>query len=104
MGDSWIGAARSLATPSPRRYPAPGGFTMPQTAQTRTFETVGNEAERVFKLQREAYLRQPYPSYEERLEHLRKLEGLLVDNARAMADAITQDFGHRALGAPLMVD
>lgn len=77
---------------------------MPQTAQLRTFETVENEAQRVFKLQREAYLRHPYPSYEERIENLRKLDRLLVDNAKAIADAITADFGHRAFEESMMAE
>ena len=69
---------------------------MAQTAQTRTVGTVENEAQRVFKLQREAYGRAPYPSYDERIAHLRALDHLLVDNAKAIAEAITADFGHRA--------
>src|SRR5689334_20182346 len=70
---------------------------MAQTAhQTRTFETADNEAQRVFKLQREAYARAPYPSYEERIANLRKLDRVLVDHSKAIAEAITADFGHRA--------
>jgi coniferyl-aldehyde dehydrogenase len=69
---------------------------MAQTAQTRSIETVENEAQRVFKLQREAYSRHPYPSYEERLANLRKLDRVLTDNASAIAEAINADFGHRA--------
>jgi coniferyl-aldehyde dehydrogenase len=69
---------------------------MAQTAQSRTVDTVANEAQRVFKLQREAYGRDPYPSYDERLANLRKLDRLLVENATAIAEAITADFGHRA--------
>ena len=69
---------------------------MAQTAQTRTVGTVENEAQRVFQLQREAYGRAPYPSYDERIAHLRTLDRLLVDNAKAIAEAITADFGHRA--------
>lgn len=56
---------------------------------------VENEAQRVFKLQREAYLRDPYPSLDERKKRLRALEGILVDNADAIVEAIAQDFGHR---------
>ncbi len=69
---------------------------MAQTAQSRTVVTTENEAQRVFKLQREAYAREPYPSYEERLGNLRKLDRILVDNSAAIAEAITADFGHRA--------
>jgi coniferyl-aldehyde dehydrogenase len=69
---------------------------MAQTRQARTIDTVENEAQRVFKLQREAYLRQPYPSYEERLHHLRTIDRVLVDNRKEIAAAISADFGHRA--------
>lgn len=69
---------------------------MAQTAQLRTIDTVENEAQRVFKLQREAYLRHPFPSYEERLANLKKLDRVLVDNRHAIAEAINTDFGHRA--------
>src|SRR5215470_7086429 len=69
---------------------------MAQTAQLRRLDVIENEAQRVFALQREAYLRHPYPSLEERRESLSKLERILVDNAEAIADAINKDFGHRA--------
>ena len=69
---------------------------MAQTRQARTIDTVENEAQRVFKLQREAYLRQPYPSYEERLHHLRTIDRVLVDNRKEIAAAISADFGHRS--------
>ena len=62
---------------------------MAQTAQLRRIEVPDNEAQRVFKLQREAYARHPYPSYEERQENLRKLERILVDNATTIAEAIS---------------
>jgi coniferyl-aldehyde dehydrogenase len=69
---------------------------MAQTAQLRRVEGIENEAQRVFALQREAYLRHPYPSLAERRENLNKLERILVDNADAIADAINRDFGHRS--------
>lgn len=68
---------------------------MAQTAQLRKLEVVETEAQRIFLLQRQAFLRQPYPSLEERLENLRKLEQVLLDNADLIADAVRQDFGHR---------
>ncbi len=69
---------------------------MAQTAQLRSIETVENEAQRIFKLQREAYLRDPYPSLEVRKERLRALERILVENRDAIVEAIAQDFGHRS--------
>jgi coniferyl-aldehyde dehydrogenase len=77
---------------------------MAQTAQLRRIDVVGNEAQRIFNLQRDAYLRHPYPSYEERRENLLKLERILVDNASAIADAISADFGHRAYEESMMAE
>ena len=70
---------------------------MAQTVQHRDFATVENEAQRIYKLQREAYLRRPYPSADERIDSLKKLERVLVDNAAAIAEAINADFGHRSV-------
>ena len=69
---------------------------MAQTAQLRTIETVENEAQRIFKLQREAYLRAPYPNRQERLERLNALENVLIDNMDEIVEAIAKDFGHRS--------
>ena len=70
---------------------------MAQTAQLRRIETADNEAQRIFKLQRQAYLRHPYPSLAERRENLSKLDRILVQNTDAIAEAINVDFGHRAM-------
>ena len=77
---------------------------MAQTAQLRQFDVVENEAQRVFMLQREAYLRHPYPSVEERKENLDKLERILVDNVDGIADAINADFGHRCAEESKMLE
>jgi coniferyl-aldehyde dehydrogenase len=77
---------------------------MAQTAQVRRIEVAENEAQRVFNLQRAAYLRDPYPSYEERRENLRKLERILVDNATSIAEAINADFGHRAFEESMLAE
>ena len=71
---------------------------MAQTAQITVFPTEPqNEAQRVLQVQRNAYLDNPYPSREERLENLKKLEDILVDNQDAIAEAIRKDFGNRAV-------
>ena len=71
---------------------------MAQTAQIKVFPTEPqNEAQRVLQVQRSAYLENPYPSREERLDNLKKLEGILVDNQDAIAEAIRKDFGNRAV-------
>jgi coniferyl-aldehyde dehydrogenase len=77
---------------------------MAQTAQLRRIDIAENEAQRVFALQREAYLRHPYPTYEERRANLDKLERILVDNASAIAEAINADFGHRAYEETMMAE
>ena len=77
---------------------------MAQTAQLRRFDVVENEAQRIFALQRQAYLRHPYPSLEERRENLTKLERILVDNVDAIADAINKDFGHRCAEESKMLE
>src|SRR5262249_692472 len=77
---------------------------MAQTAQLRRIDIAENEAQRVFQLQREAYLRHPYSSLEERRDNLLKLERILVDNATAIAEAINADFGHRAFEESMMAE
>ena len=69
---------------------------MAQTAQLRRFDAIENEAQRIFSVQREAYLAAPYPTYEERRARLDKLERILLDNKDAIAAAINEDFGHRS--------
>lgn len=68
---------------------------MAQTAQLRVIHSAENECERVYQIQREAYLRHPYPSLEERKANLGKLEKILVDNVDKIAEMIGKDFGHR---------
>ncbi|WP_179402915.1 coniferyl aldehyde dehydrogenase [Burkholderia guangdongensis] len=46
--------------------------------------------------QRAAYLRAPFPAWDVRAAHLRALRAMVLDNADALADAISADFGHRA--------
>jgi len=77
---------------------------MAQTAQLRRIDVAENEAQRIFKLQREAYLRSPYPSLQERVERLRTLERVLVDNADAICEAINADFGHRSVEESKMLE
>ena len=77
---------------------------MAQTAQLRTFDVVKNDAQRIFKLQREAYVRHPYPSYDERIESLKKLDRVLVANATLIAEAISADFGHRSFEESMMAE
>jgi coniferyl-aldehyde dehydrogenase len=77
---------------------------MAQTAQQRTIESADNEAQRIFAVQRAAYSRQPFPSYDERLVTLKKLDRLIAENRMAIADAIMADFGHRAVEETLAAE
>jgi coniferyl-aldehyde dehydrogenase len=77
---------------------------MAQTAQLRRIERPANEAQRIFALQREAWLRQPIPGLEQRRERLRAVERVLLENRDAIAAAIHADFGHRATEESLMLE
>jgi coniferyl-aldehyde dehydrogenase len=68
---------------------------MAQTAQLRVIHAAENECERVYNIQRAAYLKHPYPSVDERRANLAKLESILVDNVDRIAEMIGKDFGHR---------
>jgi coniferyl-aldehyde dehydrogenase len=77
---------------------------MAQTAQLRRIDQPENEAQRILALQREAHLRAPYPSLEERRARLRAIERVLLDDRDAIAAAIHQDFGHRCTEESLMLE
>ncbi|MCV6627934.1 MAG: coniferyl aldehyde dehydrogenase [Cellvibrionaceae bacterium] len=51
----------------------------------------------VYNKQRQAYLKQPYPSYEERQANLEKLQRILSDNRDAITAAVNKDFGNRSI-------
>jgi coniferyl-aldehyde dehydrogenase len=77
---------------------------MAQTAQLRRVDVIQNEAQRLFALQRRAYLAHPYPSLEERRENLAKLERILTDNVEAIVEAINRDFGNRAAEESMILE
>ena len=68
---------------------------MAQTAQLRVIHSAENECERIYKIQREAYLRHPFPSADERRANLSKLEDILLRNVDHITEMIGKDFGHR---------
>jgi coniferyl-aldehyde dehydrogenase len=70
---------------------------MVQTCQAKQADVIENEAQRVFSVQHAAYMHYPYPSAEERIENLHKVERILIDNADAIADAINTDYGCRSV-------
>jgi coniferyl-aldehyde dehydrogenase len=77
---------------------------MAQTSQLRRIEHADNEAQRIFRLQREAYLARPFPSLDERRARLRAVEQTLLENRDAIAEAIHRDFGHRCTEESLMLE
>jgi coniferyl-aldehyde dehydrogenase len=54
-----------------------------------------SEAQRIYSIQRQAYLRRPYSSYKERMDQLKMLEEILLNNEAEIVAAIAKDFGHR---------
>ena len=46
--------------------------------------------------QQQFFLKNAYPSYQQRIDDLKALKGLLIDNQQALSDAMSQDFGHRS--------
>ncbi|MCK0537003.1 coniferyl aldehyde dehydrogenase [Alcanivorax quisquiliarum] len=50
----------------------------------------------LFDAQRAAFFKQPYPTADERIEHLDRLKPLLLDNIDAITAALKADFGHRS--------
>lgn len=54
------------------------------------------EMHRIFQAQKAAFRRHPYPSAEERIENLQKLKRALVKYQDELAQACSDDFGHRS--------
>ena len=63
---------------------------------TNTAAVTTSRIQQVFEKQHHASRIAPYPTLQERLDSLNKLENLLKDNQQAIADAINQDFGSRS--------
>jgi coniferyl-aldehyde dehydrogenase len=49
-----------------------------------------------FALQRQAYLKQPDPPLETRLELLGRIPGMMMSNARRVAEALSSDYGYHS--------
>ena len=72
-------------------------------------DTVGAEGHRaammgILDRQKAAHLRDGAPSAEKRIERIDRCIGLLVDNARAIEDALNADFGNRSREATQLTD
>ncbi len=58
----------------------------------------------LLEIQREAFRRDPYPSAEVRADRVRKLLAALKDRQHELADAISEDFGHRSRHETLIAE
>lgn len=68
-------------------------------AEVKSLQTHQEDVGRLralFDAQRAAYLQRPYPTADERIEHLDRLKPLLLDNIDALTAAVKKDFGHRS--------
>jgi coniferyl-aldehyde dehydrogenase len=63
-----------------------------------------SRAAEIFQKQKSAYLNDPYPDYETRIGHLKRLEAILVDNQHEIAEAVSKDFGNRAAQETRLMD
>lgn len=52
------------------------------------------QLEAVFALQRAAYLKAPCPTLEERIDMLQRIPGMMMANAKRIAEALNSDYGH----------
>lgn len=73
---------------------------------TDTMGEAGHRAAMMAILDRQkaAHLRDGAPSAEKRMERIDRCIGLLVDNARAIEDALNADFGNRSREATQLTD
>ncbi len=54
------------------------------------------EVEETLTLQKDAFGKNPYPDYQQRISYLKALKKILLDNQQAIIEAISEDFGHRS--------
>jgi len=63
-----------------------------------------SELDRLFDAQKKAYLSDPNPSYEVRMDRLNRLMAVLEDHEEAFVEASSRDFGHRSAVETSMLD
>ncbi|WP_233865964.1 coniferyl aldehyde dehydrogenase [Paraburkholderia adhaesiva] len=54
--------------------------------------------------QRDAFLREPFPTWETRARHLKALRAMLLDNRDALAEAMNADFGQRSKAEVMLAE
>jgi len=47
-----------------------------------------------FQAQRKAYLRAPFPSYDDRIKHMKAVAAMVLSHRKEMAGALHEDFGN----------
>lgn len=63
-----------------------------------------HEFDRIFDLQKEAFLNNPAPNAKERIRRLKQLKKLVIANQATIPDAISADFGHRSQNESLFAE
>jgi coniferyl-aldehyde dehydrogenase len=71
-------------------------FSVVSQPEAQPSENIGLQLTLLCAAQRQAFLREGPPDYRKRLESLNKLLNLTLANEDRIADAISQDFGHRS--------
>ena len=70
---------------------------LPDALSTGALDSpLGTPLAALFAAQREAFLREPFPSWETRAGHLKALRAMVLDNRDALAEAMNADFGQRS--------
>ncbi|HKM61354.1 MAG TPA: coniferyl aldehyde dehydrogenase [Acidisphaera sp.] len=80
-------------------YAQPAGSAAPAGGPAANVVNLADpaaEGRRIFRLQREAFMRAGAPDHAARRAALTRLERLILDNSEALVDAISADFGHRS--------
>ena len=76
---------------------APDSARGPEAGQASRQSNGEQQLEHLFTLQKKAYAKAPFPSYEQRLERLDKLIQMLEANEARFAAAVNADFGNRSI-------
>jgi coniferyl-aldehyde dehydrogenase len=69
-----------------------------QTMTSNSPELIEQQLIQILQQQKQAYQLYPMPSAKDRIERLNRLKAILVKYQDQFAEAISQDFGNRALG------
>src|SRR5690606_14795835 len=69
-------------------------------AEVKTLQSQNSEIDRMeqlFRAQREAFARHPYPTAEERLDQIARIKKMLLEHIDQICEAVNQDFGNRSV-------